>query len=150
MRDLFPGYYEPSSDEIDGVWRNCIFVFDTNMLLNIYRYSTEARDSFFEVLNCLENRLWIPYQVALEYHNRRMIVISEQVKAYDTVIKILDNAQNMIKKGLEVYKKRHAFIDSGRLTQNVLDAIDKGRSDVRETKKTFGCGGFLLSMPLGL
>lgn len=136
MQYSFPGYYEPSSDKLDEVWQNCVFVFDTNMLLNIYRYSTGARESFFEVLDRLESRLWIPHQVALEYHDRRIVVISEQVKAYDTVIKILDNAQNIVKKGLEVYKKRHAFIDPTRLTQNIIQAIDEARSDVRKAKRS--------------
>ncbi len=62
--------------------------------------------------------------------------MSEQVKAYDAVIKILDNAQNILKKGLEIYKKRHTFIDPDRLTQNVFDAMDKARSDVRKAKKS--------------
>ena len=96
MRQLFPGYYEPSSHEIEEMWRTCVFVFDTNMLLNMYRYSAEARESLFEVLDRLEDRLWIPYQVALEYHDRRMVVIAEQVKAYDAVRQMFDSVQNFV------------------------------------------------------
>ncbi|MFM2060738.1 MAG: hypothetical protein RLZZ507_408 [Cyanobacteriota bacterium] len=40
MRDLFPGYYQPTEKEFAELWKECIFSFDTNVLLHIYRYKT--------------------------------------------------------------------------------------------------------------
>ncbi len=36
MRDLFPGYYRPTEEEFAKMWQEGIFVFDANVLLNIY------------------------------------------------------------------------------------------------------------------
>ena len=43
MRKLFSGYYRPLNEEIEELWANCIFIFDTSSLLNLYRYSKELK-----------------------------------------------------------------------------------------------------------
>ncbi|MCL9761636.1 PIN-like domain-containing protein [Frankia sp. AiPa1] len=40
---------------------------DTNVLLNLYRYSSEGRDSLLAVLANLGDRLWVPHQVKAEF-----------------------------------------------------------------------------------
>jgi hypothetical protein len=68
MRSLFSGYYRPSNAEFHQIWQDGLFVFDTNILLNVYRYTANARDRFFDILDGLEDQLWLPYHVALEFH----------------------------------------------------------------------------------
>lgn len=75
MRDLFPGFYKSTEQEISTLWQEGIFVFDTNMLLHVYRYSPETRERFFETLSQLKDRLWIPYQAANEYQDKRIMVV---------------------------------------------------------------------------
>ena len=77
MKELFPGYYRPSEDEFSDLWKNCVFILDTNVLLNLYRYSEESRNDFIKVLHKIETRLWIPHQVALEFQENRTKVIEE-------------------------------------------------------------------------
>ena len=120
MRDLFPGYYTLPEEELSQLWENCIFVFDTNMLLNIYRYQPVSQESFFEVLKKLNDRIWIPYQVALEYQGRRLQVISDQMNAYDTVLRLLDETLSELKKRLNAYKERHSFIDPAQLLGPII------------------------------
>ncbi len=43
-----------------------LFVFDTNVLLNLYRYQSGTRDELLNVLAQLSDRIWIPHHVALE------------------------------------------------------------------------------------
>jgi hypothetical protein len=135
MRDLFPGYYAPPEEELSQLWENCLFVFDTNMLLNIYRYQPVSRESFFEVLKKLNDRIWIPYQVALEYQGRRLQVISDQMNAYDTVIRLLDETLSGIKKRLNSYRERHSFIDPTQLLTPITSAIDETKTALRTAKK---------------
>jgi hypothetical protein len=45
-KDLFPGYYSPSDEEFSELWQNCIFIFDTNVLLDFYEYNDETREDF--------------------------------------------------------------------------------------------------------
>jgi len=53
LKNLFPGHYKPSEEEFQKLWDKCIFVFDTNILLNVYRYSEKTRDRLFEILDLL-------------------------------------------------------------------------------------------------
>ncbi len=100
MKDLFPGYYRPSEEDFSGLWKNCVFILDTNVLLNLYRYSEESRNDFLKVLYKIETRLWIPHQVALEFQENRTKVIEEQEKKFDSIKKILEDNQSRITREL--------------------------------------------------
>ena len=51
MKDLFPQYTNFLNVDYGVVWKHGLFVFDTNVLLNLYRYQSKTRD---ELLNVLE------------------------------------------------------------------------------------------------
>jgi hypothetical protein len=72
MRRAFPGYYRPTEDEFSELWNGCLFAFDANVLLNLYRYSLETSNEFLTILSEISDRLWIPHQAALEYQRRRV------------------------------------------------------------------------------
>ncbi len=78
LQDKFPGYYRRTKEELDRIWRDGIIVLDTNVLLNLYRYSERAREELLGVLRRVKDQLWIPYQVAEEFHRDRSIVIKNQ------------------------------------------------------------------------
>ena len=59
-----------------------VFIFDTNVLLNLYRYSAKTRNSLLGAFESLKERAWIPYQVAYEFMRRRCEVIYETVQRY--------------------------------------------------------------------
>ncbi|WP_437740641.1 PIN domain-containing protein [Sorangium sp. So ce302] len=82
MKKLFPGSYPLKDEDFKVLWSEGMFVFDTNMLLNVYRYSEEARKEFLDLLSSPEvaPRIWIPYQVACEYHRNLDEVRYEQVR----------------------------------------------------------------------
>ena len=84
MDELFPGYFKLSDDLVTNIWSKAIFVFDTNTLQNLYRYSETTRNDVIKILIKLksENRIWLPHQVASEYLKGRAGVIHSQVKAY--------------------------------------------------------------------
>lgn len=82
MKKAFKEYIPLSQKEIDGLWANGIFIFDTNILLNFYRYSDESSAKFIETIEKLGKRVWLPYHVGLEFNKKRLAVISEQKKCY--------------------------------------------------------------------
>lgn len=82
MKELFPGYYRPTDNEFKKLWEECFFAFDANLLLNLYRYSAETRNSFLGVFKSIADRCWMAYQAALEFHENRLQVIDEQIAAY--------------------------------------------------------------------
>ncbi len=94
MRKLFPGYYRPTDEEFDELWRQALFAFDANMMLNLYRYSETTRDQFLRILGSAEirDRIWLPHQAALEYQRNRFTVIDTQRAAYRQIRDGLDKA----------------------------------------------------------
>jgi hypothetical protein len=86
MRDSFFGYYPPTAEEYETLWKDGIIVPDTNVLLDLYRLPPTARDELIAVLEELKQRLWIPYQVALEFQERRLTVISAERKATESAL----------------------------------------------------------------
>ncbi len=78
LRDRFERYYSSSIGAIDSALRTGLVTLDTNVLLNLYRLHSKARDELFCILEQLGDRLWIPHQVALEFHQNQLTVIAEQ------------------------------------------------------------------------
>ncbi|EKE27035.1 MAG: hypothetical protein ACD_4C00082G0002, partial [uncultured bacterium (gcode 4)] len=93
---MFSEYYPLNLDLIKGLWKNAIFVFDTNILLNLYRYSNETSEQFLKTIEKLGNRAWLPHQVALEFHRNRLIVLSEEKKNYQDFEKRLNEIVGLV------------------------------------------------------
>lgn len=85
MEEKFPGYRKLQEEDFSRLWNECIFVFDTNVLLNLYRYKTSTRDELLRIFDKIKDRIWIPHQVALEYHDERLNVIKSLMAAYDKI-----------------------------------------------------------------
>ena len=83
MKKQFAEYYNLPDERIKEIWDNSLIVLDTNVLLNLYRYNEEARNDFINALKSYEGRLWIPYQVGLEFHRRRETIMRKNAEAYD-------------------------------------------------------------------
>ena len=113
MKKIFKEYHQFTKQEFQQLWKDCLFVFDTNTLLNMYRYSRETVNAYFNVLNELKKKkqLWIPYQVGYEFYENRINVISKYEKSYDEILSILEKVKNDI----EVKYKDHPFLDLGKI-----------------------------------
>lgn len=94
MRDLLRGYYPPSDSDISSLWAGGLFVLDASTLLDLYRYPDEARDDTFRVLQHFaeQNRLWVPFQVALEFQANRPNEIVRQLARFDKVRDAIDES----------------------------------------------------------
>lgn len=85
MKNRFAEYYELPEERIKEIWENSLIVFDTNVLLNLYRYNEDARTEFINVIKFYKERLWIPYQVGLEFHRRREEIVRKNAAAYKSL-----------------------------------------------------------------
>lgn len=110
MKDLFPGYYRPSEEEFRTLWENCTFVFDTNVLLDLYRYPEKAREEFLSVLTSkgIFHRFWLPHQAAMEFQRNRLKVAWSSLNPLDE-----------LKKEIEVLKRK---------TREIGEIIENGSS----------------------
>lgn len=109
VRRTFAHFYPPTAAEFERLWAKGAIVLDTNVLLNLYRYSEASRGEFAAVLETLSDRLWIPHQVALEFHKNRLQVIGEQVSAFDAVIKKLSSARDAFEGDMGAYRKNESI-----------------------------------------
>ncbi len=137
MRDLFPGFYKRTEEELSKLWEEGIFVFDTNMLLNVYRYTQKTRNRYFEILDLLKkrNQIWIPHQVAYEYQENRIDVIQGQLDAYAEVSNILQTTWQKLESSLEPYKRKHGFIDADKLAEELTSAIKNAKATVTQGRE---------------
>ena len=134
MKEAFRGYYRPSDNEFSELWNNCIFSFDANILLNIYRYSPETRERFMQILNDVSDRIIISHQAAKEYQKNRLTVIKEQETAYDKIIDDLDDNFTKIKDNLNPYQK-HPLINIKEIVNSLDNVYKTLESDLLENKK---------------
>ncbi|PJN57793.1 hypothetical protein PAEAM_39000 [Paenibacillus sp. GM1FR] len=133
MRKQFPGYYKLTEDEQTNLWGNCAFVLDANTLLNLFRYPKESRDAMLEILESIKERIWIPHQVALEYHRNLENVLYEQKNEYETLEKeYINELQKLISK---LKKLKHSNISTHKMVESLeqsRDLIKKELSSQRE------------------
>lgn len=120
MRDSFRAYYRPTDNELAEIWSEGIIILDTNTLLNFFRYTPGTRDEFLGVLEKLQGSLWLPHHVGLEFHRRRLGVISTTSEAYGRITDSLNKAENDIGTTLNGYK-HHPSINRGELLNEVRD-----------------------------
>lgn len=85
MRNAIKEYIELNGQEKNDLWNTATFVFDTNVFLNLYRYSNKTRNQLLESFKWLKTRIWMPYQVASEFCKDRYSVIEEANKRFDTI-----------------------------------------------------------------
>ena len=97
MKRSFSGFYSPTSEEIRKAWldENTVFIFDTNVLLDIYSYKEITREDFFSSLEKLKGNIWIPFHVGLEYQRNRLKVISAAKAVFRHAKKELNNIRGL-------------------------------------------------------
>lgn len=134
MKKTFREYHQYSENEFKKLWNECIFVFDTNTLLNMYRYRRDTVDKYFEVLSELKikNKLWIPHQVGFEFYENRITVISNYEKSYDAILDILKSTKDSIDKDY----KNHPFLDWEELKGNIDKGLETVIKDISKKKQS--------------
>lgn len=93
MKEQFAGFYGPSEKDIDETYKDpkTMFIFDTNILLSLYRCEESTRIQFLNVWENLKDQVWIPFHVCLEYQRNRLIVIHSAREALKDVNKSLNS-----------------------------------------------------------
>ncbi|TFB09055.1 hypothetical protein E3V55_07825 [Candidatus Marinimicrobia bacterium MT.SAG.3] len=136
MKKTLPGYYRPTEVEFKKLWENCVFVFDANVLLNLYRYSPKTSTDMINILKNISDRIWIPHQTALEFHKSRLNVIAKQVSSYGDIQAEIKTMQNKIRDTLHTNK--HPFIqNSDKLLGNAEKIFNKIGTELEKRKNEY-------------
>lgn len=75
------------------IWKEAIFIFDSNVLLDLYRLPESAKNDLLTVFQNQEfnTRIWIGFQVLMEFLNNRLTTISDQKSMFNKVINMTNN-----------------------------------------------------------
>ena len=90
MKTKFFEQYSLTDEKLKEIWESGLVVFDTNILLNLYRYNKQTCDDILNYMQTFGDQLWMPFQVGWEYNNNRMEVAYKSQAACDVLSKRLD------------------------------------------------------------
>ncbi|AQP95771.1 hypothetical protein CS954_16765 [Bacillus siamensis] len=127
MLENFKGLTGYDDSEFKEIWENAIFVVDTNVLLNFYKYtSKEATKSLLKILKSLKDsdRLWIPHQVALEYFFNLDSNMSKQKEGYLFLSDGLHKLKHEAEKTLRTAQSDYPYINTKQF-KFYIEQIDK-------------------------
>ena len=138
MKELFPQYDDSSSQDYGVIWKSALFVFDTNVLLNLYRYQAGTRDELLSVLGQLSGRIWVPHHVALEFQRNRLKVIAEQNKRFTEVRRTIEKSKSGLFADLEKLQlqKRHSLINPQALISGFQRLADEFLTELGQLQET--------------
>ncbi|MCI2145799.1 MAG: PIN domain-containing protein [Bacteroidales bacterium] len=138
MKEMFPEFYPLTSEKIDEIWDKGTIVFDTNALLNLYRYSIETRDDFISALNKCSAQLWMPYQVGYEYMDNKSKSIEDTIDACNQAKKLFKTIKDDIVKTTKDEKNLNNLFSPYQLfneyIKNIYDSIDAGDESIDKLK----------------
>lgn len=117
MRNLFPGYFKPTREELSRLWNEGLIVPDTNVWLDPYRMSQETTDALLGILEAFRERIRVPYQFAQEFARNRFELLVQHRFVYRDRVELV---RNLI---AELQSKRsHPFLPSEQ-----IDGLEKIR-----------------------
>ncbi|AFP39222.1 PIN domain-containing protein [Mycolicibacterium smegmatis] len=149
MRSALSEWYGHNDKTVADIVKTGTIALDTNALLDLYRVSRDERDDILDALSQVKDRLFLPYQVALEFQRNRLNVVQATSAIYNkflgklsapeehlnsirdkkvrTEIKaVFDDAATQLKKAIEEIRDRHALsLDEAQRQDPVLKALDE-------------------------
>jgi len=131
VKKLFSGYYRPDSADLERLWSKGTFVFDTNVLLDLYSYPETVREVFLSVLRKISDRIWIPYQVGIEFHRNRFSRIRQSNQRVEKLFQTIQNTGKTLAievQEIELEKRNIGVSD----IQERLSAVQKAHQALSE------------------
>jgi hypothetical protein len=121
MKNVLSWKLPLSESEMTQLWEEAIFVFDTNFLLDLYRVSRPVTEKYFEVLEHLQGKIWLPNQVADEFSDRRESAISDEKASFKKALACLEGWSREAK---QLNKLRGIFDDAkGRVLKEKITPL---------------------------
>ena len=110
-----------SETEKKDLWNNATFVFDTNVLLELYRVTRKASDAMLNAIERVSDRIWLPMQVVNEFGKNRYRIIYENADKYTINSKIRNAEKTFIETCSSEVKDKEMV---AKLQKNIDDWIE--------------------------
>lgn len=105
MRNEFAWYLGAIAPDFDHVWTTGVLTLDANVLLDLYRYNAETRESILSAIGLFGERVWVSRQAAGEFFsNRRKVVVSAALD-FDHAKRAVDGVRKAVTEGLVELRK---------------------------------------------
>jgi hypothetical protein len=124
--DDFGAFRTPTSVDFSSVLTHGLITPDANVLLNLYRYTEQARADLLAALGALGDRLWVPHQVLAEFWRNRETTISD---ALSTSVKA---AQEMSGHSVQAVQTLRTWANRVALSDDDFDDLRDRLSEVFE------------------
>lgn len=125
MRELFGEWYELDQGEIATTVKTGTIVLDTNVFLGLYRLNESGRQAVLKVLNAASDRLWMPYQVALEFQRNRLKVVSDESKRYQELRSTAEKQFEAISKSISQFRDDEITMELGNAAKKALRKLNR-------------------------
>lgn len=93
MKHKFPEYYRPDSEELSKLFDECLFVFDTNALLDVFRLDEDIAGKVITLIQDFHKRIVIPYHVAEEFHSDYLDVVCGELANGKEAVRQLEHSE---------------------------------------------------------
>ncbi|MGI2801063.1 PIN-like domain-containing protein, partial [Photobacterium damselae] len=135
MKNTFKGFYNLNTESLKNVWsdKNTLFIFDTNVLLNLYGYAQQTREDFFKILDMINTKIWIPYHVGLEYQRRRLDVVKNEKAVFNDIEQNLEKILSIFRQDFEKLALKRRFPQLAMDTDKLQEKINKNISDYKKS-----------------
>ncbi|GFE21778.1 hypothetical protein Sliba_22310 [Streptomyces nigrescens] len=135
----FSSHWRMAKGELSQALKESLVVIDSSVLLDLYRVTPIARKEMIESLLTVKENIWVPYQVALEFHRNRVEAARDQLAFYDETCKSLETAQNQALQRLNEFANRSALDgnEKKRLKEPLEDAFRAAIDRVKSHQGVF-------------
>lgn len=146
MKNTFKYYKKIDKGQYDEIWSNAIIIFDTNILLNLFRYPETARIDYLKVISKVQEQLWIPFISGLEFYENLDFVIASQISVYGKINKIItklrESQNSQFSQFVEDVKKlnlvdRHINLSEEELISSIEESYNTYRENLEQRLEKF-------------
>jgi len=95
-----------ATDKKEHLFKSGMIILDTNILLSLYRQSSRGSEQLLEILNAINERLWIPDHVVWEFIKNRPNVIYGQDRTSDALMEYLLEIRQEFNTRMSKYSNR--------------------------------------------
>ncbi|MHA5048938.1 PIN-like domain-containing protein [Streptomyces sp. SD15] len=136
--DDFGAFRTPTNEDFTAVLTNGLVAPDANVLLNLYRYTEQARGDLLRALGALESRLWVPHQALVEFWRNRESTLSDARSSGAQAAEDMAAHSAQAERTLRAWANRVALSEDE--TERLRGQLDEVFGDVQETIVKVGEG----------
>jgi hypothetical protein len=136
--DDFGAFRTPTAEDLTAVLTRGLVAPDANVLLNLYRYTQQARGDLLRALGGLDNRLWVPHQALVEFWRNRESTLSDARASGTRAAEDMASHAAQAERTLRTWASRVALPEDE--TDRLRGQLSEVFGDVQETIVKVGQG----------